>query len=287
MKRGLPPTLLVLAAACLWGTIGIFSKVIQHAGLLPLEVAFWRALLGGGCFALSTYLCRAPLPRGRDLLLTALFGLSGVSLFYGSYQLAVRSGGASLAAVLLYTAPVFVALGSWLLWREALGRREVAGLLLTVVGIALISFSGGSGVQVTPLSLAWGLTAGLTYSLYFLYGRAFFSRYQPQALYAVALPVGALALLPFVQFGHKTALVWGNLGVVAVACTYLAYGLYSKGLQGLNPTRASVIASLEPVVAALLAAWLFGEHLSALSLLGAALVIGAALLLGQAEPPSQ
>lgn len=192
------PTILVLVAAFLWGTIGIFSKVLQHEGVQPLEVAFWRALLGGGCFALSAGLRRQALPRGRDLLWTVLFGLSGVSLFYGSYQLAVRSGGASLAAVLLYTAPVFVGLGSWLLWREKLGGRDIAGLLLTLRGIGLISFAWGSsaGVQVSALSLGWGLTAGFTYSLYFLYGRAFFGRYDPQALYAVALPpVGALVLL--------------------------------------------------------------------------------------------
>ncbi len=280
MSSAAIPTLLVMLAAFLWGTIGIFSKFLQHSGLLPLEVAFWRALLGGLCFYLSAHASRSVLPRGRDLVYTVIFGVCGVSLFYGSYQLAVRSGGASLAAVLLYTAPVFVALGSWLLWHEKLGLREVLGLALTLSGIGLISFAGGgSGVHVNALSLAWGLTAGLTYSLYFLYGRAFFGRYNPQALYAVALPVGALMLLPFVQFHHKMPLAWGNLGIMSVLCTFVAYSLYSAGLQRLNPTRASVIASLEPVVAALLAALIFGERLSALALVGAGLVVGAALLL--------
>ena len=269
----------VLLAAFLWGLLGIFGKFAQQGGLTPLEVAFWRALLGGACFALSAGLRQSKLPRGRDLLLTALFGLGGVSLFYGSYQLAVRAGGASLASVLLYTAPAFVAFSGWLLWKERLGRRELTAICLTLGGVGLISLGGGSGVRVSALSLGWGLTAGLTYSLYYLYGRVFFTRYDPQALYAVALPVGALGLWPFVEFSHKTPAAWLNLGIIALLCTFAAYSAYSLGLRRLSPTRASVIASLEPVVASLLAALIFAERLGIVALLGAGLVIGAALML--------
>ena len=95
----------------------------------------------------------------------------------------------------------------------------------------------------------------------------------------MALPVGALGLLPLVDFVPKPPSVWLSLWGLALLCTYLAYLAYSAGLRHLPATRASVIASLEPVVAALLAALLFGEQLSPLALGGAALVIGAALLL--------
>jgi drug/metabolite transporter, DME family len=268
-----------LTAACLWGLLGIFGKGLQAQGLAPLEVAFWRALLGGVCFGLSAGLRRSALPHGRDLLITALFGLGGVSIFYGSYQLAVRTGGASLASVLLYTAPAFVALSGYLFWRERLSQRSVLAIVLTLGGVALIALGGGQGVRVSAQSLSWGVVAGLTYSLYYLYGRVFFRKYDPQALYAVALPVGALGLLPLVEFSPKPSLAWTELGAVALLCTFAAYTAYGLGLRLLNATRASVIASLEPVVASLLAALIFGERLGALALLGAVLVVGAALLL--------
>ncbi|GAA5511959.1 putative inner membrane transporter YicL [Deinococcus carri] len=275
----MPAPLLILLAAVLWGLLGILGKNAQAAGVGPLEVAFWRAALGGGLFALHAALTRAPLPRGRDLWLTVAFGVVGVSVFYGAYQLAVRAGGASLASVLLYTAPAFVALLGWALLRERLGVREGLAVAGTLGGIALISLGGGQGVNVTVAALGWGLTAGFTYSLYYLYGKTFFARYAPTALYAVALPVGALGLLPFVSFSAKTTAAWGSLVGIAVLSTYLAYLAYSAGLKRLPATRASVIASLEPVVAAGLAALLFGERLSPTALLGAALVVGAALLL--------
>ena len=255
----------------------------------PLEVAFWRAALAGGLYALHAAVIRAPLPRGRDLWITAAFGIAGVSVFYGTYQLAVRAGGASLASVLLYTAPAFVALMGWAFLRERLGLRELAAVGGTLAGIALISFGGGQGVTVGPAALGFGLAAGFTYSLYYVYGKAFFHRYAPPALLAVALPVGALGLLPLVEFAPKTAPAWGSLLALSFFSTYLAYLAYSAGLRHLNATRASVIASLEPVVAAALAALLYAERLSAVALLGAALVIGAALLLSvekkETHPP--
>lgn len=276
-----PAPLLILTAAVLWGLLGIFGKNAQQAGVAPLEVAFWRAVLGGLLFGLHALVVRAPLPRGRDLLVTLGFGVLGVSVFYGSYQLAVRAGGASLASVLLYTAPAFVALMGWAFLRERLGGRELLAVAGTLSGIALISLGGGQGVVVNGPALGYGLLAGFTYSLYYLYGKGFFHRFVPAALYVVAMPAGALCLLPFVQFAPKTPAAWLSLGCIAVFSTYLAYLVYSIGLNFLPATRASVIASLEPVVAAGLAALLFGERLSPLALLGAALVIGAALLLSR------
>ncbi|GGJ61677.1 DMT family transporter [Deinococcus aquiradiocola] len=272
-------TLLVLTAAVLWGLLGIFGKLAQARGLSPLEVAFWRAALGGGLYVAHARAAGMRWPRGRDLLVTALFGVTGVSVFYASYQLAVRSGGASLASVLLYTAPAFVAVMGGAFLRERLGVREAVAVLGTLGGVALISLGGGQGVHATPAALGWGLLAGFTYSLYYLFGKLYFQRFEPVALYAVALPVGALGLLPVTSFVHKDAGSWLLLAGIAVLSTYLAYMAYGLGLRGLPATRASVLASVEPVVAALLAALVFSERLSLLAVGGAVLVLGAALLL--------
>jgi len=272
-------SLLLLTAAVLWGLLGIFGSLLLREGLHPLETAFWRALLGGVLFGSHALVTRASLPRGRELLVTLGFGLAGVSIFYGAYQLAVRAGGVSLTSVLLYTAPAFVALLSWRLLREPLGGRELGAVVLTVAGVALISFGGGEGIRVDVAALGFGLLSGLTYALYYLYGKFYFGRFSPAALFALALPVGALGLAPFVPFTQKTPVAWAALAATAFLSTYLAYLAYGAGLRHLPATRASVIASLEPVVAAGLAAVLFGERFGPLALTGAALVVGSALAL--------
>jgi DME family drug/metabolite transporter len=271
----------VLVAAVLWGALGVLGKAAQAEGVAPLEIAFWRAAFGGALFALHALVTRASWPRGRDLTGTVAFGIAGVSVFYGSYQLAVRDGGASLAAVLLYTAPAFVALLAWWRFGERPGAREWLAVGVTITGVALVSTSGGGSVDAGVAAIAWGLTAGATYALYYIWGKLVFEQYAPAAVYAVAMPVGALGLLPFVSFGARTQRAWLLLACMAVASTYLAYLAYAAGLKRLPATRASVIASIEPLVATGLAAVWFDERLGPVAWLGAAMVVGAALTLSR------
>jgi DME family drug/metabolite transporter len=274
----------IVVAAVLWGTLGVLGKAAQAEGVDPLEVAFWRAVGGGALFAMHAGVMRATWPRGRDLVGTALFGVAGVSVFYGSYQLAVRAGGASLAAVLLYTAPAFVAVMAWWRFGERPGAREWIAIAATIGGVGLVSFGGGGGVHGDASAIGWGLVAGATYALYYIFGKYAFATYTPAAVYAIAMPVGAIGLLPFVSFesfGAQTQKAWLLLGVMAVASTYLAYLAYARGLERMPATRASVIASIEPLVATGLAAVWFDERLAPLAWVGAALVVCAALSLSR------
>ncbi|WP_034341340.1 DMT family transporter [Deinococcus misasensis] len=272
------PYFLLLLAAALWGTLGIFGKLAVQQGLTPLEVAFWRAVMAGGLYLLHSRITRDPALKTPDIWATVVFGLLGGSVFYGSYQLAVNTGGVSLASVLLYTAPAFVAVMATVFLKESFGLKNALLVLLTIVGVALISLGGGSKVSVTPVSLGWGLLAGFTYALYYLYGKLYFHKYTPISLYALALPVAALGLYPFVEFQPKTAVAWGILVCIGVFATYFAYWAYSAALKRLPAVQASVIASLEPVIAAVLAALVFGEVLAPLALVGAVVVLGAVVI---------
>jgi DME family drug/metabolite transporter len=271
------PTVVILVAAVLWSLLGIFGRLAQARGIAPLEVALWRAVIGGALFAVHARVTRAALPRGRDLAITAGFGIAGVSILYGSYQLAIQAGGASLASVLLYTAPAFVAVLSWRFLGEAIGVRAWLCVATTIGGVALISAGGVTGIEVSPAAIGFGLTSAVTYALYYLVGKLTFGRLAPAAVFAVAMPVGALGLLPFVTFAAKDGTAWLILIAMGVLSTYLAYLLYGIALRRLPATRTSVLASIEPVFAAALAALFLGERLSGLAYLGGAMVAAAAV----------
>ena len=76
------------------------------------------------------------LHRQRDLVLFILFGLLAVSLFNASYFLAVHSGGVTLATIMLYTAPAFVAIVAHFLFKEKLSAYKIALICLTWGGLA-------------------------------------------------------------------------------------------------------------------------------------------------------
>ena len=110
--------LYIILAAVLWGIIGPVSKLAFSQGLAPMEVAFWRAVLAWICFGSHALLKKEVRIHARDVPALVLFAVGGVSLFFGSYQMAIETGGAALAAVLLYTAPAWVTLLSRVIFQE-------------------------------------------------------------------------------------------------------------------------------------------------------------------------
>ena len=269
--------LYIVAAAVLWGTLGPAARVALDGGVEPLELGFWRALLGGLLFGAHALAQR----RGRidrsDLPAVGAFALLGVALFYVSYFRAVRAGGAALAAILLYTAPAWVAIASALWLRERVTARALGALALTLVGVAVVALAGrgagAAGIASRPSAVAWGLVAGLAYAGYYLFGKRYFARYDTPTVLMYALPLGAVALLPAVGFAPKTGASWAAIAFIAVVPTYLAYLSYGAGLQRVAATRAATVATLEPVVAAVLAWAAWGELLRPSGYAGAALVL--------------
>jgi uncharacterized membrane protein len=183
-RRHASGVLLVLAAAILWGSLGPVSRVALAEGMEPLAVAFWRATFGWVFFAAHAGAQRSLVIARHDIALVVLFGLVSVSGFYGSYQLAVLFGGAARAAVLLYTAPVWVAGLAIAFLGERLRRRTAAGILVSLSGVALISVSSGGETGVPAgmtgtgggLGILFGLIAGFTYALYYILGRRLLGR---------------------------------------------------------------------------------------------------------------
>ncbi len=267
----------VTAALC-WALIGPLGTYCMRAGLSPQEVAFWRALFGSMFFIAHAlfFHMRVKLRTG---LIFAAFGLVGVGLFFSTYQIAVREAGSALAAVLLYTAPAWVALFSRLLFKETLDGPRIVALILAMAGAALVCASGGGlPARVGAFGITCGLASGFCYSLHYVFTRKFLGAYPAALLYACCMPVGALTLLPFVDFAPKS----GSLWLVLILCIgfltcYAAYLAYCAAMRRLSSTRVAVLATLEPVAAAFFAAIWWGERLNGLGLAGAGLVLIGAL----------
>lgn len=272
--------LFVAIAAALWGLLGPVTRVALQDGAGAVEVAFWRALLAAGLFAVHAAAIRKVKLERRDIPAVAAFGVVGVAGLMASYSRAVEAGGAALAAILLYTAPVWVALLSALFLGERMTRRKLLALAVAMLGVAGIALSGGSaGLRLTPAALGWGLTSAFAYALYYLFGKRYFERYATATLFLYALPIGALAMLPLAEFHHKTPGAWAAIAFVGVVPTYLAYIFYSAGLRRVEATRAATVATVEPVVAALAAFLMWGERLSPAGYAFAAVVLVGVLLM--------
>ena len=273
----------IVAAASCWAFIGIFSSIAFAQGLEPMEVAFWRALFAWFCFGTQALILGQTRLERRDIPLLGFFGVFGIFLFYVSYQYAVKTGGAALAVVLLYTAPAWVVVCSFFIFRERLSGYKILAVVLVIAGVYMISRSGGGKAaddvsSLGLLALVSGLVAGLCYSLYYTVGKYFSGRYSSANLFLYVLPVGIVCMLPLVEFAPKNVVAWSSLIAVSTVSTYLANYCYYQGVKYLEAGRASIVATLEPVVATAAAYVILGESLSLLGYLGAAVIITAVII---------
>lgn len=272
----------IVAAAVLWGLIGPFSRLAFQEGISPMEVAFWRALLAWVLFGGHAMIRREVSLDRKDVPYILVFGVCGVSLFYFFYQMAVKNGGAALAAVLLYTAPAWVILLSRIFLKEAITPAKISAMVLTLIGISAISMGRDAGQDGSPVSVSailFGLSSGFCYSLYYIFGKHFSGRYSSYNLFLYVLPIGALGLLPWVTFAPKSPTAWLALISLVIVSTYGANSCYYSGLKYLEAGRASITATLEPVVAAVVAYFWWGEVFTLQSYMGSAVILSAVVLM--------
>jgi len=267
--------LLVVAAAALWALLGVWSTELLQAGAAPAEIAFWRAAVGGAGFVAHAVVRQRPIDR-RDIPLDAGLGVVGVALFYAALPAAIEGAGIGVAWVLLYTAPAFVIAVGWLTGDEPPQLRSVVLVGAALAGVALVA--GGTDSDVSVAGVLWGLVAAATYSLHYLVVRWAHSPDDAVGRYAVALPVAALLLLPFVDFTTTSLREWLLVVALGVLSTYLPFLAIGTAVRRADPRRVAVVAAVEPVLAVLLAAAVYGDRLSPVQAVGGAIVLAVAVL---------
>lgn len=275
--------LLVAAAGCMWGFMGLLVRRLGALGLGSIEICFLRALVTALVMGLMLLVTdRAALKiRLRDIWCFIGTGVVSFSFFTFCYFKTILLTSLSAAAVLLYTAPVFVVFMSAALFSERLTKSSVAAAFTAFLGCALVSgLVGGGAVRLSLSGILFGLGAGAGYALYSIFSRFALERgYSSKTIsfYTFALAVVPTAL--FSDCGAALAAFASGTGAMLVSVllilfvTLFPYLLYTRGLQGLETGAAAIIASIEPVVATLLGALLYGEALDLCGLLGVGLVL--------------
>lgn len=283
---------LVLLAATLWGAMGVFYKVlIERYQMTPLAVATLRSLLGGVILCAFLVILRRRLLRvqARDLPLLIAYGVIGVAGFFVAYAYAVALTGVAVAAVLLYTAPAWVGLIAWRWLGESMHARVVVALLMTLAGSVLVAgLYDLDSLQVNGLGILAGLGAGLGYALWSVFNKLAVQRYSAWTVQTYGLLIGAatlLLVLPTAQRATPDDLraAWPWLLAMALGPTLGGALAYSLGVRSIPVSIASIVATLEPVIAMVFAFFLFDERLSLPQLLGSALIIGAVVMLRPQE----
>ena len=285
MKK-LLPVMAVVGAGVLWGIISLFIRALSAAGLDAMQITLIRLAVAAPVLTLYVLLTshRELKIRPKDIWMFAGTGIISIVLFNICYFYTMIHSQASVAVVLLYTSPVFIMLMSALFFRERITALKIAALVMTVAGCALVAGITGS-TGITPPILLTGLASGLFYGLYTIFGRVALKRYSSLTVtvwtfilgFCGALPVSRPAETLHTVSGSGTLLLW-CMGI-GVICTVLPYFLYTWGLSRMEPSKAAILVSVEPLVGAVLGMTLYGEDRSPVKIAGIALILAALVIL--------
>ena len=276
----------VVAGALLWGTYGSFVTKISGMGLGQNALVFLRFLFTAVPILLFLLFSKRKEElkiHKKDIPLFLANGIVSIVFFTSCYTAAIRYTKIATAAALLYTAPAIVLLFSAAVFHEKLTKKKLLCVLAAVVGCALCSgIAGDAGLTLQGLLL--GLGAGLGYALYSIFSRLLQNRGY-STLTNIVYTFGIATAVYFVMSIIDGTIVGAAeipgatllsilMGIFTGCAAYL---LYTEGLKGMKPSNASVIATIEPVTAAILGVLLFRQTLSIVEILGIVLVVGSVI----------
>jgi drug/metabolite transporter (DMT)-like permease len=280
----------LVVAVLLWGTSFVATKAAL-GGFPPLTVIGGRMLLAAAL--MLPFWRRLPRPARRpgDLRRIAVLVAFYPCLYYATESFAVSQTTASQAGTVSALAPLLVAAGAWVFLRERLPGRAVAGLLVSIGGVAVLSLGGGAAPAAPNPGLGNALEVGAiafasasTITLKGLTGR-----WDPWLLTGLQMSVAAVVFLPAVlltpiaTWTSAPASAWIGLVWLGVAVTLPPSGLYNLAVSRMPAARAAMAINVIPVVA-IVSGWAVqGDALSTVQWAACVVILGG-VLLGQSGP---
>lgn len=282
---------MIFIAASLWGTISIYVKQLSTLGLTSMEIVaircFW-AVISLFIIMLFFFKDSLKLEKLSDIKYFIGTGIVSIVFFNYCYFQTITNLNISIAVILLYTAPIFVSIFSYLLFKERLSKMKLFFVLLTFIGCAMIAGFSISSLNISFFTLLIGLGSGLGYALYTIFSRYALQKYKPLLITFYTFFVATIFLFISLQLWNKFSIIFTGevlwygmaLGLFPTVCAYL---LYTKGLEQVENTKAAVISTIEPIVATLVAVSIFQEKLSLLQVFGSIIIIISVLMINKKE----
>ena len=276
----------ILLSALLWGTLGVFVTYLRQAGFSTLQIVFLRASVS--TLLLGIFIAIRDKSKFRirlhDFWIFIGTGLISFTLFTVCNQISMRLCSLSIAAALLYTSPAFIMIFSAIIFRERLTYQKLIAIAVTVFGCFLVSGLLTPGALISVPGILAGIASGLCYGLYSIFGKFGVEKYDSLTVTFYTFLLATAASVPFADFASMPTVfasadhvIWLVLSFGPITCL-LPYLFYTAGLGGVEPGTAGILATLEPVVSALLSVMIFGEAMNWQKVLGMVCILGSVLI---------
>lgn len=279
MKKNNLGYLLLLNTIILFSTYEVVSKTITER-VNPFQINFIRFLLGGIMLFIFILIKRDIKISMKELMNTALLGIINVVFSMNLIQLSLSmpDSKASIVAVIFSSNPIFVAFFAALIEKERLQLYKIAGFVLGMTGIVIISTNSLNLETLNIKSPFLALLSAVLYGLYTVLGRRVSSRIGSLKMNSYSFLIGSLILLPLLLIFRMPVISFDTTAAIQVIylsffVTGLAYLTYFKGLTLVGASSGSLVFFLKPVLAGVFAIIFLREHFTSNLFIGTLFIL--------------
>ncbi len=263
----------------LWGINGVMgnylflNKNVTTPWLIPYRLILAGFLLLGYLYYKKGSKIFDVLKNPKDLFQIVLFGFIGMLGTQYTYFSAIQFSNAAIATVLTYFGPTLVLIYMCLREKRKPLKYEIVSICLSSFGVFLLATHGDiTSLQISFKALIWGILSALSVVFYTVQPESLLKKYGASIVVAWGMMIGGIFIAfvtkPWnisVTFDFVTFLV---LMLIIVFGTIIAFILYLTGVNIIGPTKASIIACIEPVAATICAILFLGVTFDFLDVIG-------------------
>lgn len=283
-----------LGGVC-WGFSGTCGQYLfsRWPGVSTMWLTCVRLLAGGVILmVIAAIHCPDQLRQiwrdRRDAAEVVLFGLLGLVPCQYAYMAAISYTNAATTTVLQNVSLVIIMLLSCCAARRLPRPIELLSLILAGFGVWIIATGGDPRHMVlSPQGLFWGMVTAGGITVYTMLPKRLLSRWSREAVNGWAMLIGGVALNLGVRSWNFTVDLplrgWLAVTAIVVLGTVVSTTLFSQGIHDIGPVRTSMLATTEPMSAAVFSAVWLGTRFSAADLVGFACIIATILLLARSD----
>ena len=278
------PQILLIISSAFWGASFIFTKglFLSEEAITPSIILTGRMLIAS-IFTLPLLALTHRLERIKKGHLKFFLILAFTEPFL--YSICETGGvqyvSGSLASIIVATIPLFIPFGMALVYKERLQGRAVIGVLLSLVGIAMMSLDDNMSFSASPkglILLALAVVIAVVYTLTLV---KILDHYSPMTITCYQNIIGFFYFLPLMLIldgSHLSQLsysprMWLMIGFLGLFCSTVAYMFFNYGMKHLGATAGSVYNNVIPVFSLLLALAIGQETISWMKVAGMAVVL--------------
>ncbi|HBF4254135.1 DMT family transporter [Clostridioides difficile] len=277
----------IAIAGLLWATLGLFGKFLMGNGLTSEQVAFTRLFFGFIVLGVYSSIRTPQILKisKKGIIYSVIIGIICQAMFNLCYFKAIDIAGVSIAAVLLYTSPLFLAIFSKVFYKENITRSKLFSLILCFIG-AIMAVSGGrldfQGLNAFGLFL--GILSAIVYALMPTISKNALKEFSSSTILVYSFLFGAIFMIPSSRPWEilnyaKDLDVLSCMLMLGIVPAALAYIFYATGIsKGVELSVAGVVASVELVGSVIIGCTILGESFSLGKLFGVMLMLISAVV---------